>query len=180
MTTHLLKVPAPIDDMRTRCNLRFATEGEGRVAKGDMIGANDSINAIDCLECLRETIVELRMKAFGDDDSPAIRWFCGGDTGISSQTIWSVMMMGNLAHDGRYRVERVGHPLDPADFGRCYRLLREIPAWRARLGEVAAKHPSWAPLVANWDELTALYEEELKNKSGVAPKLLRANEGAVG
>ena len=32
-----------------------------------------------------------------------------------------------------------------------------------------AAYPEWAPLVAVWDELTALYEEELP--SGRCPKL---------
>lgn len=46
-----------------------------------------------------------------------------------------------------------------------------MPSWRARLGEVAAAEPDWKPLVEAWDELTALYEDELTNKSGLAPKL---------
>ena len=162
MTTHLLKVPAPISDLRTRCGLS-TIEGEGGVAKGDMLGFESGINEVDCAGCLRDLIVELRVKAFGNDDSPAVRWFCGGDTGISSQTIWSVMT--------GYRVERVGHPSDPSDFGRCYRLLKLFPEWRARLGEGTAAHPSWISLVAHWDELTSLYEEELKNGTGLAPKL---------
>ena len=63
-------------------------------------------------------------------------------------------------------------PYDESDFGRCYRLLQHFPAWRARLPEVAAAHPIWGPMVEAWDELTALYEEEMqRSNSGSALKL---------
>jgi hypothetical protein len=83
-------------------------------------------------------------------------WLSGDDTGISSRTIWSVMMKRqpesrfdpNVPHDG-------------ADFGRCYRLLKRFPAWRPRLAEVAAKYPAWAGLVEHWAEVEALYEAAL-------------------
>src|SRR5687767_2874441 len=77
-------------------------------------------------------------------------WILSHDTGTSSKTIWAVMT-GTECRDP-------GHPHDADDFGRCYRLLQHFPGWRARLSEVAARHPMWAPLVAAWDELTALYE----------------------
>lgn len=91
----------------------------------------------------------------------ALSWIHNGDTGTSSETIWSVMT-------GR-DVTRYGVPLDPSDFGRCYRLLKIMPSWRARLPEVVARFPRWAKLIEAWDELTALYEEELP--SGMAPRL---------
>jgi hypothetical protein len=77
-------------------------------------------------------------------------WICGCDTGISSRTIFAVMR--------GTRPEFAGIPYDAVDFGRCYRLLQRIPAWRSRLGEVAAVYPKWAPLVERWDELTTLFE----------------------
>lgn len=95
-----------------------------------------------------------------------VAWVAGGDTGISSLTIWSVLsgMFSDTA-------ARFGHwpPSDPSDFGRCYRLLKRFPAWRARLGEVSAAHPRWTRLVEHWAELESLYEEELPNAT--APKL---------
>jgi hypothetical protein len=96
-----------------------------------------------------------------------VAWLAGGDTGTSSKTIWFVMM-------GRECTERYwspNTPRDPADFGRCYRLLALMPSWRARLPEVAAKHPGWKPMIDAWDELTALYEEEVPLHTGMAPKL---------
>lgn len=87
------------------------------------------------------------------NDGDAIGWLTNGDTGISSMTIWSVMM-------GK-KPKRADVPYDPDDFGRCYRLLKVMPSWRPRLGEVSAAFPVWAGLVGAWDELTALYERDV-------------------
>ena len=100
-------------------------------------------------------------------------WLTNGDTGISSETIW-YMLTGR----GRPPAQRFDVPHDPADFGRCYRLLRVMPAWRARLPEVAAAFPAWSPLVEAWDELTALYEQELPTRT--APKLYRRMQELIG
>lgn len=109
----------------------------------------------------KKTLCGAQPKAVADGDVAA--WIKNGDTGISSETIWSVLSGCPVA--------RTGFPLDPADFGRCYRLLKAMPGWRARLGEVADKYPEWRPLVDAWDELTTLYEEEVPNHRGRAPKL---------
>jgi len=90
-------------------------------------------------------------------------WILGPDTGTSSRTIAHVLagVVGPL--------DWPDIPLDPDDFGRCYRLLKLIPGWRERMGEVSAKYKAWKPLVDHWDELESLYEEEYR--SGKAPKL---------
>lgn len=97
----------------------------------------------------------------------ATQWVVGNDTGTSSKTIWAVMMgavVGPHQTDFNYSV-----PCDPADFGRCYRLLQLIPEWKENLRLVGETFPAWKPLVDAWDELEALYEEEHKLKS--CPKL---------
>ena len=78
------------------------------------------------------------------------QWIVSADTGISSKTIWSVMMGVEMSW-------HASPPLDPSDFGRCFRLLVLVPGWRARLPEVAARYPEWAPLIREWDELERLY-----------------------
>lgn len=90
-------------------------------------------------------------------------WLLGGDTGTSSQTICAVMTGS--------KIDWADVPADPSDFGRCYRLLRHFPEWKARLGEVVARYPEWTALVREWDALTVLYEEEIQNPNGKAPKL---------
>jgi hypothetical protein len=97
--------------------------------------------------------------------SPKARaWAESGDTGTSSRTIWHVMTGCPMFGDPYF-------PLDPADFGRCYRLLKLIPSWRKRLPEVAERFPNWKMLVENWRELTDLYEREYK--TGRCPLLYR-------
>jgi len=95
----------------------------------------------------------------------AVAWLTNGDTGTSSETIWSVLM----GRDIPALSFRPDVPHDPDDFGRCYRLLKVMPSWRNRLPEVAARHAIWQPFVAVWDELTELYEQE--RPTGSAPTL---------
>lgn len=92
-------------------------------------------------------------------------WLKSSDTGVSSLTIWSVMVGIDPPRD--YWGPDV--PYDPDDFGRCHRLLKRFPAWRDRLGEVAAAHPEWGPLVREWGALAKMYEAE--HPSGRAPRL---------
>jgi hypothetical protein len=103
-------------------------------------------------------------------------WPGCGDTGLSSQAIWQHMT--GLTLPGRWS-GRMEYPLDPDDFGRCYRLLSAPWAaeWRARVGEMA-KYPGWPGLVARWDELEALYRKE--RPKGRAPKLYAAMQEALG
>lgn len=82
-------------------------------------------------------------------------WVMGSDTGVSSRTIWAAMMGADMPD------WRSGVPVDVDDFGRCHRLLAQFPEWRARMPEVAARFPLWAGIVREWDELTAMYVEDL-------------------
>jgi hypothetical protein len=84
------------------------------------------------------------------------KWLTSGDTGLSSITIYSILRGGD------HNQEDWSIPYDPDDFGRCYRLLKRFPEWRARLPEVAQAMPEWAMLVREWDSLTQLWEEEAK------------------
>lgn len=88
-------------------------------------------------------------------------WILSDDTGISSCTIWGVMMMAPN--------DWTSPPWDPADFGRCFRLLEHFPEWRSRLPEVARVYPMWTGLVREWAELERLYREE--EPTGTAPRL---------
>ena len=79
-----------------------------------------------------------------------LEWMMSGDTGISSTTIMHVM-------EGTRAPDWVDVPHDPADFGRCYRLLEAFPQYAARLPEVAEKYPAWVGLVREWAALTEMY-----------------------
>lgn len=105
-----------------------------------------------------EIAAKAKHNANGDRE---LEWLLGHDTGISSLTICAVL---SGQHSVAAAVSRgpfgADVPHDPADFGRCYRLLQAIPEWRGRLGEVAKAHRIWRPFVREWDAMTALYEEE--------------------
>ena len=68
----------------------------------------------------------------------AVRWIVGAHTGLSSKTIWAVMMGVPCEHPSA--------PYDRDDSWRCARLLAFIPEWRARLDEVPVAYPHrlWA------------------------------------
>jgi hypothetical protein len=135
------------------------------------------------LDFLAADLAEWREEA---DLRPLAAWREEDDTGTSSMTIlhtlggcrWARMRVENaLWQRGRASLGRV--PFDPDDLGRCIRLLDIFPAWRERLGEVAAKYPAWATLVRHWPEMEALYREELPEHAGTAPQLLARMRGLL-
>jgi len=113
---------------------------------------------VRCSTCLRlghtyDRCVELNV-------TTPEQWIRSGDTGISSVAIWRHMQ--GMAAESTWGPSP---PLDPADFGRCHRLLAKFPEWRARIGEMA-RYPGWGPLVGAWGELEALYVEEKASGTG--------------
>lgn len=147
------------EGIRTRCGLTMAQASNG------VLGFEDCLPQLNCLGCLRAMIVELRLARYGLPDNKYTQWLCGGSTGMSSATIWSVMTAVPLHNIER----RMGIPHDPSDFGRCHDLLELFPEWKPRLKEVGTVHPEWKPFTDAWDELEALYAEELPLEK--APKL---------
>ncbi|MFI5296496.1 MAG: hypothetical protein ACHREM_00240 [Polyangiales bacterium] len=91
-------------------------------------------------------------------------WIRGEDTGRSSICL-CFAATGLTA--GRMSMIEGWTPLDPSDFGRCYRFLKLFP--NLNVAPAGERWPHWKPFVEAWPELTALYEEELP--SGAAPKL---------
>lgn len=82
------------------------------------------------------------------------QWLAGRDTGLSSETI-------AFAHLGVW-CSRPTMPADPADFGRCARLIRAVPAirrsWRKRY---LAMYPEFQPLVTHWQAIHRTMEREV-------------------
>lgn len=103
--------------------------------------------------------VDTPLKASG---ARAAEWILGPDTGLSSRTIWGVLV-------GAEAIDRPDIPYDPSDFGRCYRLLEVIPEWRSRLSEVADRFPAWRMFIAQWEAMELLWKEE--SPSGNCPRL---------
>jgi hypothetical protein len=94
-------------------------------------------------------------------------WIAYGDVGVSSRTIWAVMVgviqKGPIPCGSAYDV-----PHDPDDFRRCYNLLKLFPSWRQRLSRVSAIFPAWTPFVSSWDKIEALFERE--RSTGLCPE----------
>lgn len=86
-------------------------------------------------------------------------WLRFGDRGVSSNAIVETLEgWPNGTLSGHWLTT---YPHDPADLRRCALLLRAVPGYRARIGELSAASPEWAALVAHWDELEALLAEEI-------------------
>jgi hypothetical protein len=88
-------------------------------------------------------------------------WFRGTDTGASSKVLASILS-GRVYRDSSY-------PYDPADIGRCFRMLNKFPELEERIGLMQNVHPVWNQYVLHWKELRALWEEESPKKT--CPKL---------
>ena len=101
---------------------------------------------------------------------PELWWITNGEVGTSSKTIWAVMMDCVDKHGPNAWYE-YGVPHDPADFSRCWKLLKLIPEWRVRLPEVAEVFPVWIGFVREWDQLTKMYEDALMSDTGKAPEM---------
>ncbi len=164
----VLRAPIPVEEFSRLAKL---CGGEGYKLMvtelcGPLRAAAVLVRSEADAEAWKAQVNEAAKRRAGGD--PELAWLNGTDTGTSSLAIFSVCSgRGYMAT--RFRLDMGTAPRDPADFGRCYRLLELFPAWRSRLVEVAAKFPEWRRMVAAWGELEALYREELP--SGTAPRL---------
>jgi hypothetical protein len=91
-----------------------------------------------------------------DEMTKAEWWLANGEHGMSSITMCRTLMGDPMA--GR------NYPYDPDDFSRCYKLLQAVPEWKGvremqRLKKIS---PEWSNLIDNWDELTKMYEENIR------------------
>lgn len=91
------------------------------------------------------------------------QWIVGEDTGLSSLTMASVWLG---AKSGQF-----SFPRDPSDFGRCWRLVEQIPAIRDAFPRIGAVYPPIAPYLEHWEELSQLYMEAIESGTGKAPEL---------
>lgn len=96
------------------------------------------------------------------------KWLMGSDTGVSSKAILAFMV---LVPNGTVYADT--YPYDPADLGRCLRLLDLIPEWKPHVAGMASNcGPYWKALVERWDELSVSLAAEVGEgwPKGSAPK----------
>lgn len=138
-----------------------------------MAGANLAAGTPAELEKVRERLALGALAAARDEyDSQlspnAVMWLASGRRGLSSETLFTFLTGVDAEGDHGHR-----YPLDPADLGRCRRLLEQCPELRSCLPRVCAAGPEWAALVQRWDELCALMDEESpewRDDRGSAPR----------
>lgn len=90
-----------------------------------------------------------------------MKWFVSRDTGLSSESIVAFM-------EGVEPERGFSYPHDPSDLGRCLRLLELMPEYKPKMKAMRIVSPEWRTLIDHWEELSALYYEELP--SSKAPK----------
>lgn len=85
-------------------------------------------------------------------------WIVNGETGLSSKTIYATCM--------GIKGVPINYPHDPADFSRCYKLLKAIPEWKSvkYMNLLSRISPVWESLVENWDKLTEMYEQNVREE----------------
>jgi hypothetical protein len=91
-------------------------------------------------------------------------WLLNGNVGISSKTM-AAIALGATDMSGW----KVDAPHDPADFGRCYKLVQAVPEIRAHFPRIAKKVKPFAGIIREWDELARIYERD--KPKGESPEL---------
>ena len=108
----------------------------------------------------------------------AVEWLANGQRGISSNAIFTHLT--GVDAMGRWTFPGSNHPSDPDDLHRCRLLLERCPELRAELPRMATRSKVWARLVAEWDALCAMLDEEApewRQGRGSAPRTYaRMNE----
>lgn len=73
-----------------------------------------------------------------------IEWLASDDTGLSS-----LFMASKLT--GMFKA-KYAYPHDPADFGRCLRLVEAVPKLESKIRDMSQHGKEWAVVAANWHE----------------------------
>ena len=81
-------------------------------------------------------------------------WLAHGQVGASSKAMAAAA--GCLGEDARSSA----YPLDPDDLNRCLLLLEAVPEIRERFDAIATISPTWARLIAKWDQLESSFLKE--------------------
>lgn len=140
-----------------------------------MAGANFAIGIPTELASLRERLAAgaVVMEAERHQDSGlsenATKWLATGERGLSSNTLFFYA----TGFDARDEDWGDCYPRDPDDLRRCRLLIEQCPELASCLPRVAASGPEWAALVARWDDVCTVMDEECprwRERQGIAPR----------
>ena len=90
-----------------------------------------------------------------------LMWLAEGETGQSS------VAMAFAAIDKPCKTD---YPHDPGDFYRCLKLVEQVPEIKDQFHKVAEINSFWRKIIENWDTLSDLLNEEIKEDTGRAPR----------
>lgn len=76
-------------------------------------------------------------------------WLASDDTGMSS-----LFMASKLT--GMFEAE-YAYPHDPADFGRCLRLIEAVPELESKIRDMSQHGKEWVVVAAHWYEWAEVY-----------------------
>jgi len=148
--------------------IKLGIDAGMRQASDEHLG-NANIQYADETLIYEHICAQLAKENDGDSiQNRANKWIASNDTGMSSEAIW--------AHMQGVIKPYYEHPGDPADLGRCLRLLKLIPEWKPRIYEMSKHSKEWASFTAHWDELEHMMEQEVGidwNKGKSAPKTFK-------
>lgn len=134
-TSYKWNLPQPVD-MATAIMKQFAKSHKG------------------CVKTWVEPVAESNGKT---EEENANWWLNNGEHGISSKTMFKY-----LCSFYKIAISYESTPSDPDDFKRCYKLLQAVPQWKSELHKMKSVSPVWAKLVDNWDKLTEMYEQNVR------------------
>lgn len=86
-----------------------------------------------------------------EDLKASLAWITSRDTRAASISMWC-RLQGVPQPHGYASV-----PVDEEDFASCHRLLRVVPGWRERVGDMSDVD-GWSALAAGWEQLERLYD----------------------
>ncbi|EBR4567719.1 hypothetical protein B1Q46_17375 [Salmonella enterica] len=76
-------------------------------------------------------------------------WLASDDTGLSSRFMASILS-GQFTTKNKY-------PCDPADLGRCIRLVEAVPELAEKIPLMAQHGHQWSAVAQNWERWSQLY-----------------------
>jgi hypothetical protein len=92
-----------------------------------------------------------------------IEWLFNGRVGLSSKSMASAICDIKLN-------KFPSHPSDPSDFYRCLKLLEAVPEARNHFSKISKLSLTWKLYIERWDEIESLYNEEVLEDTGKAPR----------
>lgn len=123
-----------------------------------------SISAIECIACASVNVLLGQSRSWAEDrnlmrceitapvEVRASDWLRTGEFGLSAIAIHRFMTIR--------RKDRNDYPTDMGELRRCLLLLRRIPEWDIRIGEMKAVSHEWRNVVAIWQDLTRSFTSE--------------------